>query len=79
MEEIIFGLDIGTTKVCALVGAIRDGQLQIIGMGLEPAHGMRKGMVIDVREASVAVASAVEKAEQTSGYELRASVRQHGR
>lgn len=71
MEEIIFGLDIGTTKVCALVGAIREGQLQIIGMGLEPAKGMRKGMVNDVREASVAVASAVEAAEQTSGYELR--------
>lgn len=74
MEEIIFGLDIGTTKVCALVGAVREGQLQIIGMGIEPAQGMRKGMVVDVREASVAVASAVEKAEQTSGYELRNAI-----
>ena len=70
MEEIVFGLDIGTTKVCALVGAIRDGRLQIIGMGNAPSRGMRKGMVIDVREASVAVASAIEAAEQTSGYEL---------
>jgi cell division protein FtsA len=74
MEEIIFGLDIGTTKVCALVGAVREGQLQIIGMGVEPAQGMRKGMVVDVREASVAVASAVEEAEQTSGYELREAI-----
>ncbi len=70
MEEIIFGLDIGTTKICALVGAVRDGQLQIIGMGLEPAKGMRKGMVVDVREASVAIATAVEQAEETSGYQL---------
>lgn len=74
MEEIIFGLDIGTTKVCALVGAVREGQLQIIGMGVEPAQGMRKGMVNDVREASVAVASAIEAAEQTSGYELRDAI-----
>jgi cell division protein FtsA len=43
-------------------------------MGIEPAQGMRKGMVVDVREASVAVASAVEKAEQTSGYELRNAI-----
>ncbi len=71
MEEVIFGLDIGTTKVCALVGAVRDGQLQIIGLGVEPSRGMRKGMVVDVPEASIVVASAVEAAEQTSGYELR--------
>ena len=71
MEEIIFGLDIGTTKVCALVGAVRDGQLQIIGLGVEPSRGMRRGMVVDVPEASIAIASAVEAAEETSGYELR--------
>jgi cell division protein FtsA len=70
MEEIIFGLDIGTTKVCALVGEVRGNQLQIIGMGVQPARGMSKGMVIDVAEASVALAKAVEEAEQTSGYEL---------
>ncbi|MDX1413391.1 MAG: cell division protein FtsA [Candidatus Promineifilaceae bacterium] len=71
MEEVIFGLDIGTTKVCALVGAVREGQLQIIGLGVEPSRGMRKGMVVDVREASIVIARAIEAAEQTSGYELR--------
>jgi cell division protein FtsA len=74
MEGIIFGLDIGTTKVCALVGAVREGQLQIIGMGLEPAQGMRKGMIVDVSEATVAIAKAVEKAEQTSGYALSRAI-----
>jgi cell division protein FtsA len=74
MEGIIFGLDIGTTKVCALVGAVREGQLQIIGMGLEPAQGMRKGMIVDVGEATVAIAKAVEKAEQTSGYALSRAI-----
>lgn len=70
MEQIIFALDIGTTKICALVGEVKQGRLRIIGMGLEPARGMRKGVVTDVNEASVAVAKAVEQAEQTSGYHL---------
>jgi len=70
MEEIVFGLDIGTTKICALVGEVRQGRLQIIGMGIEATRGMRKGVVMDVNETSVAVAKAVEQAEQTSGYNL---------
>ncbi|PID85524.1 MAG: cell division protein FtsA [Chloroflexi bacterium] len=70
MEQIIFAIDIGTTKICALVGEVKQGNLQIIGMGQEAARGMRKGIVMDVNEASVAVAKAVEQAEQTSGYNL---------
>ncbi len=70
MEEIIFALDIGTTKICALVGAVRERQLQIIGLGIQPSRGMRKGMIVDVNEASVSIAKAVEAAEQTSGYHL---------
>jgi cell division protein FtsA len=70
-QGILFALDIGTTKVCALVGEVREGQLQVIGLGIEPSRGMKKGMVVDVTEASVAIAKAVEKAEQSSGYELR--------
>lgn len=70
MEGIIFGLDIGTTKVCALVGEVRAGQLRIIGLGSVPSRGLEKGMIVDVGEASIAIAQAVEKAEQTSGYDL---------
>lgn len=74
MANIIFGLDIGTTKICAIVGEVRDGQLQIIGMGITPSRGMRKGMVIDVAEASLALAAAIEQAEQTSGYDLSQAI-----
>ena len=74
MEGILFGLDIGTTKVCAIVGEVRQGRLQIIGLGVEPSRGMRKGMVVDVAEAAGAIALAVEKAEQTSGYELKSAL-----
>jgi len=70
MEEIVFGIDIGTTKICALVGAVRDRELRIIGLGTQPSAGMRKGMIVDVPSASVALAAAVEAAEQTSGYQL---------
>jgi cell division protein FtsA len=70
MEEIVFGIDIGTTKICALVGSLNQRQLQIIGLGIQPAQGMRKGMIVDVPAASVALAAAVEAAEQTSGYHL---------
>ena len=67
MEGVIFAIDIGTTKVCALVGEVRQGQLQIIGLGQESAKGMRKGMIVDVTQATMAIAKAVELAEQTSG------------
>jgi cell division protein FtsA len=70
MEGIIFGLDIGTTKTCALVGEMREGQLQIIGLGIEPSRGMRKGMIVDVSDASLAIAKAVELAEKSSNYAL---------
>ena len=70
MEEILLGLDVGTTKICALVGEVKNGQLRIIGMGIQPSRGMRKGMVIDVGEASIAIARALESAERTSGYDL---------
>lgn len=70
MEQIIFGIDIGTTKICALVGEVRNRELRIIGLGTEPSAGMRKGMIVDVPQASVALARAVEAAEQTSGYQL---------
>ena len=70
MEGVIFAIDIGTTKVCALVGQLRQGQVQIIGLGQEQASGMRKGMIVDVAQATIPIAQAVEGAEQTSGYDL---------
>lgn len=70
MEEIVFGIDIGTTKICALVGEVRNHELRIIGMGKKPSAGMSKGMIVDVPQASLALAGAIEEAEKTSGYQL---------
>jgi cell division protein FtsA len=68
---LLTGIDVGTTKICTLVGeVVGDGDLEIIGVGIEPARGMRKGMVVNIEEASQAIAAAVDKAERTSGYEI---------
>ena len=69
--QTIVGIDIGTTKICTLVGEVDvEGVLRIVGVGLAPSRGMRKGVVIDVRKATEAVAESVEKAERTSGYKI---------
>lgn len=70
MGEIVVGIDIGTTKICTIVGEVRANDTYILGVGVEPARGMRKGMVVDVDALSASISSSVHKAERTSGYEI---------
>ncbi|MFQ6014366.1 MAG: cell division protein FtsA [Anaerolineae bacterium] len=71
MPNTIVAIDVGTTKVCTLVGEITEqGRLRIVGVGVAPARGMRKGMVVNVEEATASIAASVEKAERISGYEI---------
>ncbi len=66
--ETIAGLDIGTTKTCAVVAASGpDGLLEIIGVGEAPSTGMRKGVVTDLEETVRAIEAATEKAERMAG------------
>ncbi|MEW5871361.1 MAG: cell division protein FtsA [Chloroflexota bacterium] len=70
-DQILVGIDIGTTKVCTLVGRQEaQGQVHIMGVGIEPSRGLRKGVVVDLEAAAQAVARSVEKAERTSGVEI---------
>ncbi len=70
-ERIVVGLDVGTTKVCTLVGEVgTGGAVRIIGIGIEPAQGMHKGTVVDVALATEAVRASKRQAERTSGYEI---------
>ena len=70
-EPIIVAIDIGTTKICTLVGREETpGQLRILGAGVEPSQGIRKGVVVDMVAASEALVRSVEKAERTSGLEI---------
>lgn len=70
MGELVVGIDIGTTKVCTIVGEVRESDIYVLGVGIEPSHGMRKGMVTDVGALTAAISSSVHKAEKSSGYEI---------
>ena len=68
---VIVGIDVGTTKVCTLVARLEEsGKMRILGVGIEPSQGIRKGTVVDLNAASQAIARSIEKAERTSGLEI---------
>ncbi len=70
-EKYIVALDIGTSKVCALVGEIGDrGQLEIIGKGTSPMKGTRRGNIINLDQAIDAVKKAVDEAEVMAGLQI---------
>src|SRR5574341_76420 len=71
MPTPITALDIGTTKICALVGEITEkGMMRILGAGVAPSRGLRKGVVTDVKETSQAITAAIEQAERFSGLKI---------
>ena len=71
MDEIVVGIDVGTTKICTLVGRVEDeSSIRILGVGIEPSDGIRKGIIVDLAAASKAIKRSVEKAESTSGLEI---------
>ncbi|MEJ2706470.1 MAG: cell division protein FtsA [Anaerolineales bacterium] len=74
-EPIVVGIDIGTTKICTLVGREEGpGKIRVLGVGIEPSQGMRKGVVVDLAAASQAVARSIDKAERTSGLEVTSAL-----
>lgn len=65
---MIAGLDIGTTKIAALIADVTDDmRLNIIGVGLVPSRGLRKGAVVDIDQTTESIVQAVEKAEHMAG------------
>ncbi|MDI9569633.1 MAG: cell division protein FtsA [Pseudomonadota bacterium] len=71
--NIIVGLDIGTTKTCAIVGELTDQGIDIIGIGVSPSEGLRRGVVINIDSTVEAVKKAVEEAEKMSGNQIRSA------
>jgi len=75
MEEIVVGIDVGTTKVCTLVGRVEDNKsIRIMGVGIEPSEGIKKGIIVDLAAASQAITRSVKKAESTSGLEITSAL-----
>ena len=69
-ENIIVGLDIGTTKICAVVGEVSHGDINIIGTGTSPSIGLRKGVVVNIESTVESIKKAVEEAELMAGCEI---------
>jgi cell division protein FtsA len=69
-KDLIVGLDIGTTKICAVVGEARPDGVEIIGMGSYPSEGLRKGVVINIGDTVNSIKEAVEEAETMAGCEI---------
>ena len=69
-KEIVVGLDIGTTKICAVVGEVSGQNVEIIGMGSHPSEGLRKGVVINIENTVNSIKEAVEEAETMAGCEI---------
>jgi len=67
-QSDIVGLDIGTSKVCALIAGEREGELTLLGYGTAASTGMRKGAIINLEATEKAIAAAVEEAELMAGF-----------
>jgi cell division protein FtsA len=72
-SEIVTGLDIGTTKICALVAEIaEDGELVLLSSGISASHGIRRGVVVDIEATAHAIDEAVTRAATQAGREIEA-------
>jgi len=72
VDTLICGIDIGSSKIATVVGmdSTETEELKIIGFNTTPARGVRKGLVVDIKEATKAVEESVEKAERMAGHKI---------
>ncbi len=71
-KSLIVGLDIGTSKVVAIVGEVtRDGEVDVVGLGSHPSRGIKRGVVVDIESTVQSIQRAVEEAELMAGCEIR--------
>jgi len=69
-KDLLIGLDIGTTKVCALIAKIKENKFEIIGIGKSFSQGLSKGMIVNIEEASRGIEKAVKEAEFDAGFKI---------
>ena len=70
-EDLIVGLDIGTTKICAIVGSATEDGIDIVGIGTSQSRGLRKGVVINIDSTVESIRKAVSEAELMAGCEIK--------
>ena len=72
-RTVVVGLDVGTSKVVALVGELNvDGTIEIIGLGSQPSRGLKKGVVVNIESTVQSIQRAIEEAELMAGCEINA-------
>ncbi|MCC7258605.1 MAG: cell division protein FtsA [Gammaproteobacteria bacterium] len=72
-QRLVVGLDIGTSKVVAIVGELQeDGSLEVIGFGSHPSRGLKRGVVVNIESTVNSIQRAVEEAELMAGCEIHA-------
>lgn len=69
--DIVVGLDIGTTKICCVVGELFKNDIDVLGVGIVPSSGLRKGVIVNIESTVESIIKAVELASEASGYELK--------
>ncbi len=69
-EKVVVGLDVGTTKVVALVGNVIDGTIEVIGLGKAESHGLEKGVVVDIGRTIASIRKAIEEAENMADVKI---------
>ncbi len=70
-SELIVGLDIGTTKICVVVGEITPDGVDVVGIGTSASTGLRKGVVVNIEQTVQSIKKALEEAELMAGCEIR--------
>lgn len=71
-DDIIVGLDVGTTKICTIVAQVReDGTLNILGIGKSPSKGLSRGMVVNPGKTIESIKASVAEAEERSGFDIK--------
>ncbi|MFB0507117.1 MAG: cell division protein FtsA [Thermodesulfobacteriota bacterium] len=69
-NKLLVGLDIGTTKICTIVGEVQNGLVNIIGIGSHPSRGLRKGVVVNIEGTVQSIRKAIEEAELMAGCQI---------
>ncbi len=69
--DLVVGLDIGTTKICCVVGEVFEDRIEIIGVGTVPSLGLKKGIVVNIESTVNSIRQAVKLAEASAGCDLR--------
>jgi cell division protein FtsA len=71
MARPLAGVDVGTTKVCTIIGEVgHAGHLRILGVGVAPSQGLKKGMVVNIDQAVEAIASSIDRCQKISGFKI---------